>query len=437
MVEWRSIQLGDLIDIKHGFAFKGEFFSQDKAQDVLVTPGNFAIGGGFQWGKQKFYDGPVPKDYVLHQGDLIVTMTDLSKDADTLGYAAIVPHSDVRLLHNQRIGKVVARSREGHLPFLHWLMRSATYRHHVVSSASGSTVKHTSPTRILNFQFLLPPLEEQQAIASVLGALDNKIDLNRRMNETLEAMARALFKDWFVDFGPTCAKMEGRAAYLAPDLWALFPDRLDDEGKPEGWDNEPLLDHAALISGGTPKTDVGAYWNGHIPWASAKDVSQCRETFLIDTERTITERGLDESSTRIVPRGATVVVARGATTGRYCMFGQPMAMNQTCYGIVTRSERPFWLNCAFGSIVRALVHNAHGSVFDTITTRTIEAARILNPGDLLLDAFEAHVASLFEGVLANIAENATLAATRDLLLPKLMSGEIRVRDAEKVLEPAL
>ncbi len=80
-----------------------------------------------------------------------------------------------------------------------------------------------------------PPVSEQKAIASVLGALDDKIELNRRMNETLEAMARAIFKDWFVDFGPTRAKLEGRLPYLAPDIWSLFPDRLDEEGKPDGW----------------------------------------------------------------------------------------------------------------------------------------------------------------------------------------------------------
>ncbi len=112
------------------------------------------------------------------------------------------------------------------------------------------------------------------------------------MNETLEAMARAIFKDWFVDFGPTRAKMEGRAPYLAPDIWALFPECLDDDGKPEGWFLEPFLDHAQIISGGTPKTDVREYWDGPIAWASAKDVSQCGEMFLVGSERSITERGL-------------------------------------------------------------------------------------------------------------------------------------------------
>lgn len=278
---------------------------------------------------------------------------------------------------------------------------------------------------------------EQEAIASILGALDDKIDLNRRMNETLEAMARAIFKDWFVDFGPTRAKMEGRELYLAPEIWALFPDRLDDEGKPEGWEIRPLLQYSRLISGGTPKTDIAAYWGGSIAWASAKDVSQCGETFLIATERSITEGGLEESSTRLIPKFATVVVARGATTGRHCLFGSEMAMNQTCYALTSTTDRPFLLYCAFGAIVGELVNSAHGSVFDTITTKTIERVHVTVPSEECSQRFEESVRPLFFRILANLKESSTLAQTRDLLLPKLMSGEIRVKEAEKIMEAAL
>src|SRR5438128_4311928 len=119
--------------------------------------------------------------------------------------------------------------------------------------------------------------------------------------------------------------------------------------------------HARLISGGTPKTEIADYWDGDIPWANAKDVSQCADLFLTATERRITDRGLDESATRIVPKLSTVVVARGATTGRFRLFGRDMAMNQTCYALQTRNKRPFWLATAFAGLVDALVHAAHGS----------------------------------------------------------------------------
>jgi type I restriction enzyme S subunit len=276
--------------------------------------------------------------------------------------------------------------------------------------------------------------EQQEFLRRFASSFDRRIDLNRRMNETLEAMARAIFRDWFVDFGPTRAKMEGRAPYLGPEIWSLFPDKLDDEGKPVGWRYDGLLQHAKLLSGGTPRTEVAEYWNGPIAWASAKDVSQCGEAFLVTSERSITARGLEESSTRLIPKFATVVVARGATTGRFCMFGREIAMNQTCYALHSTERRPFWLNCVFHSLVGELVHGAHGSVFDTITTRTIENARlVLPPLDDLTRCFEVTVVALFERALSNIEESRTLAAMRDLLLPKLMSGEIRLKDAEKAL----
>lgn len=433
----RDTRLSDLIEIKHGFAFRGEFFVDELSDDILVTPGNFAIGGGFQLNRPKYYNGPVPEEYVLSAGDVIVTMTDLSKDADTLGYSAIVPASKKRFLHNQRIGKVIPKDNNVYPPYIAWVMRTRPYRSEIVGGATGSTVKHTSPSRILSYRLKLPPPSVQRAIAAVLGALDDKIELNRRMNETLEAMARAIFKDWFVDFGPTRAKMEGREAYLAPEIWTLFPSRTEEGGIPNGWRHSQLLKHARLISGGTPKTEVAAFWNGSIPWASAKDVSQCNQTFLASTERSITGEGLSNSSTKLVPAYSTVIVARGATTGRHCLFGQEMAMNQTCYALTSDDGLPIWLYLQLGSIVKNIVQAAHGSVFDTITTSTLADVLVLIPDSNLCVEFEKSARPLFDKILANQSESRTLAATRDLLLPKLMSGEIRVKDAEAIASQAL
>lgn len=210
---WQTATLAEVIDVKHGFAFKGEFMHDEPDGDVLLTPGNFAIGGGFKGDKLKYYDGPVPEEFVLREGDLLVTMTDLSKQADTLGYPAFVPtcaHGR-RYLHNQRLGKVLIKSSKTiDARFLYYLMCSAEYRHEVLASATGTTVKHTSPARIKRFRFRRPPLAEQRVIAHILGALDNKIELNWRFNEVLDAIARALFKSWFVDFDPVRAKTEGR-----------------------------------------------------------------------------------------------------------------------------------------------------------------------------------------------------------------------------------
>ena len=217
--EWFETTLGNLIDVRHGFAFKGRFIHDEPHGDVLLTPGNFAIGGGFKGNNFKYYDGSIPEEFVLREGDLIVTMTDLSKQSDTLGYPAFVPPctDSRRYLHNQRLGKIsLKETAEIDARYIYYVMCGAEYRHEVLASATGTTVKHTSPDRIKQFRFLLAPLPEQRAIAHILGTLDDKIELNRRMNGTLEAMARALFKSWFVDFDPVRAKMEGPGYRPAP-----------------------------------------------------------------------------------------------------------------------------------------------------------------------------------------------------------------------------
>lgn len=315
--------------------------------------------------------------------------------------------------------------------FLRYLLTSPKQQEILASRATGTTVLGISQKALRSMPVSFPSISEQREIGIVLSSIDDKIELNRKMNATLETMARALFRDWFVDFGPTRAKMEGRAPYLAPDLWSLFPDRLDDEGKPEGWEKKGLLVQANLISGGTPKTDKSEYWNGDIRWASAKDVSQCKDAFLIETERCISRAGLKNSATKIIPKHSTVVVARGATTGRCCMFGSDIAMNQTCYALRSRSGHSFWLNCAFRGLVDQLVNAAHGSVFDTITTRTMEAVSLVQGPEKVRDQFEQIVAPMFTRILANVIETRSLAQTRDLLLPRLMSGELRLVEAER------
>jgi type I restriction enzyme S subunit len=323
--------------------------------------------------------------------------------------------------------------------FLFYFFRSPTGRHELLKNAStvGTPGIATPLSSLKSIRVPLPPLQEQKAIAHILGALDDKIELNRQMNEALEAMARALFKSWFVNFDPVRAKAEGGDPGLPKPIADLFPEGLDDEGLPIGWRRVPFLEKAELLSGGTPSTDEPAYWVGSILWASAKDISQARDAFLIATERTITERGVDESATQIIPKLATVVVARGATTGRFCMLGRDMAMNQTCYALRSRIAHPLWINLAFASLVDELVHSAHGSVFDTITTKTFDSAQTIDPGGKILDRFETYVGPLFERILLNIEQSQTLAAVRDALLPKLISGELRVTNASHFIESAL
>jgi len=437
--DWKETPLAALIDLKHGFAFSGENIRDAPPGDILLTPGNFAIGGGFKGDKFKYFDGAVPEDYVLNEGDLLVTMTDLSKQADTLGYPALVPKpGGARFLHNQRLGKVLIKS-DAELAggFLYYLLRTAEYRHEVMASATGTTVKHTSPGRILAHKVALPPFTEQKAIAHILGTLDDKIELNRRMNEMLEMVARTLFKSWFVNFDPVRAKAEGRETGLPKHIVDLFPDTVEDSELgdiPKGWELQRFTDTVDIIGGGTPKTSVAEYWDGDIPWFSVVDAPRNSDVWVVDTVKKITREGVENSSTRILSVGTTIISARG-TVGRIALVAVPMAMNQSCYGLRGKvGTHGFFTYFSTQELVTRLQQHAHGSVFDTITQDTLAGVSLASPPVALIEAFETSVKPTLERIRVNLLSSHTLAALRDALLPRLISGELRLKVAERFLE---
>lgn len=280
--------------------------------------------------------------------------------------------------------------------------------------------------------FVLPPLETQKAIAHILGTLDDKIELNRRMNETLEAMAQALFKSWFVGFDPVKAKMEGRQPEgMDAETAALFPDKLVESELgliPEGWEILPLSKTIKLIGGGTPKKSVSEYWGGAIPWFSIKDMPNGSDVFIAETELSITERGLTESSTKLLSIGTTIISARG-TVGKLGIVHKPMAMNQSCYGVVgAKGYGPYFNYYNLNSAVQTLMNNTHGAVFDTITTKTFDTYSWAFPNASLASCYEGIVEPMMQRIAQNVELNSELQQARDTLLPKLISGEISVEE---------
>jgi len=323
--------------------------------------------------------------------------------------------------------------------FLRYVLVSPETQSRLLSWAgAGGTRNALTKAMIESLEVLAPKdVGEQRTIAHILGTLDDRIEANRRMNETLEAMARAIFKDWFVDFGPTRAKMEGRVPYLAPDIWSLFPDRLDDEGNPEGWSKVPLTQFFEIVGGGTPKTSEPSYWDGNIPWFSVVDTPAGSDIFVFETEKKITDHGLQNSSARLLDAGHTIISARG-TVGKLAMAGRHMAFNQSCYGLKgANGYGPCFVFTVAQHMVSKLQSLAHGSVFSTITRQTFDSVHLPAPGILIAEQFESTASAFFERIRANVAESRTLAATRDLLLPKLMSGEVQVSEASAAVEHGL
>jgi type I restriction enzyme S subunit len=440
--DWEYTTLGAVCQRSGGDIQTGPFGSQLHASDYVadgipsIMPQNIGDNRIIEDGIARITQDDAKRlsRYLIRKGDIVY-----SRRGDVERRALVRDHEDGWLC-----GTGCLRVRPGQNGvdprYASFYLGHPSVREWIVRHAHGATMPNLNTAILAACPFVVPTLSEQGAIAHILGTLDDKIELNRQMNETLEAMARAIFKSWFVDFEPVRAKAEGRDTGLPKHIADLFPDHFEDTelGEiPAGWEQGPILKQAKLLSGGTPKTDRKDYWDGDILWASAKDVSQCGQTFLVETERSITQKGLDESATQLIPAYCTVVVARGATTGRMVMFGREMAMNQTCYALTTMTDTPFTFYCHLRDQMENFVHAAHGSVFDTITTSTFANTKVVLPSDSVLKAFEQKVSPIFYRVLANAKEILTLAALRDSLLPKLISGQLRLNNIGKVSEASL
>ncbi len=318
--------------------------------------------------------------------------------------------------------------------FVHYCLASQHFVDFVDSRSEGTRMPRANWKCASEYAIKLPPLPEQRAIAHVLGALDDKIELNRRMNETLEAMAQAIFKDWFVDFGPVRAKTEGREPYLPPEIWKLFPDALDDEGKPVGWVFSEIGKEVQVIGGGTPSTREPSYWNGgKHHWATPKDLSKLKSPTLLGTNRKITDAGMSKISSGLLPVG-TVLLSSRAPIGYLAIAEVPTAVNQGFIAMVCQKRLSnifvlFWCHKNLDYIKDI----SSGSTFAEISKKVFRPIPVLVPAGSALSAFECAVRPLYDRVVANERESESLAQVRDLLLPKLISGQIPLRDSERLV----
>jgi len=329
--DWQTVRLGDVADVNWGDT------STTKASyiDEGVTAFSATGPDGFLPMAQFDRTGVVVSAIGAQCGRTWLARGQWSTIKNTLRFWSIDPEVDTE--------------------FLYWATREPS-----TWPRRGSAQPFISQGDARNVRVALPPLPEQRRIAHILGTLDDKIELNRRMNETLEEMAHAFFKSWFVDFEPVRAKAEGRDPGLPPHLADLFPDRLVDSelGEiPEGWEVTELPSLADVTSGGTPRTSVSEYWGGVIPWFSVVDAPDASDVWVTETEKYVTQVGVDSSAASIVPAGSTILSARG-TVGKVALVGMPMAFNQSCYGFVPHSrEQVFYTYFAIRELVATLKRN--------------------------------------------------------------------------------
>jgi type I restriction enzyme S subunit len=373
------------------------------------------------------------KRSIIQDGDILYSIAGAN-----LGKCGIARRDHLPANTNQAVGIIRVDEQRASHRFISFCLRNPSFVQSVLGGVAQSAQPNVNLAEIGRFRIPNLPLPEQRAIAATLGALDDKIELNRKMNATLEAMARALFRDWFVDFGPTRAKMEARAPYLSPDLWSLFPDRLGDEGKPEGWAVRTLGDVADQIAMGPfgSNIKVETFVDEGIPVISG---AHLRGMQLSDKDYNfVTETHADKLGRSNVRRG-DVVFTHAGNIGQVAIIPETSA-----YDRYVISQRQFYLRCNLQLMSPLYVvhyfHSPEGKHTLLANSSQVGVPSIARPASYLksieiccpprdlLDEFDRAVSVLHLKVGKNERESRTLAQTRDLLLPRLMSGKLRVAD---------
>jgi type I restriction enzyme S subunit len=347
--------------------------------------------------------------------------------------------------------------------FLYYQLVSPLVKQQIDFMVVGAVQKTISLKSIKQLQITLPSKSEQEAIAHILGTLDDKIELNRQMNETLEAMAQALFKSWFVDFDPVIdnalaagneipeplqARAEKRQALgdqrkpLAPEIQSLFPDRFvftDEMGwVPEGWNVTEVGNEFEITGGGTPSTKEPAYWeNGTNAFCTPKDMSGLGTIRLGSTERHLTDLGVSKVSSGLLP-GGTVVMSSRAPIGYLAITDIPVAVNQGIIAMLpNETYSPMFMLLWARANMASIEDRANGSTFQEISKKNFRPIPFLKPNSNLVTAFTEQAQALYQRLSSSDSQVSSLIKVRDALLPKLLSGELRISDAENQVAEAL
>ncbi|MFA6856306.1 MAG: restriction endonuclease subunit S [Treponema sp.] len=385
MSEWKTVILNDVLDIL--IDYRGKTPDKKTSGVALITAKivkNGAIEKPSEFIAEEDY-----KDWMTRGipeiGDVVLTTE------APLGEVAQLKYNHVALA--QRI--ILLRGKKNILDnsFLKYYLQSYKGQQILKNRESGTTVTGIKQSELRKIEIDCPDFQTQRRIVDLLSCLDDKLDLNNRINGNLEQQTQAIFKEWFVD-----------------------------HAKPE-WKEGKFTDLIDILGGGTPGTNEVSYWNGTIPFFTPKDVST--SCYIFSTEKNITEDGLHHCNSRLYPPETVFITARG-TVGKVAIAGTSMAMNQSCYALQGKGCGQLFTYYETLNIVKILQNKANGAVFDAITTCDFESENIVIPDTEMLTKFEEKVKPLHTMMKNNCRENIRLEQIRNAILPKLMKGEINI-----------
>ena len=409
MSEWKRYKLGELLRVKHGWAFKGEFFSDTGVQSIL-TPGNFYESGGFKANpsKDRFYSGDYPKEYLCSKGDLVVAMTEQA--AGLLGSTAIVPE-DNRYLHNQRIG-LISCNESLNKDFAYYLFMTQSVRQQISRSASGTKVKHTSPEKIYDVQVDIPKIQTQKNIAFFLSSLDKKIQINNQINQELEAMAKTLYDYWFVQFdfpdqnGKPYKSSGGKMVYN-PELKREIP---------EGWGVENLF-HIADVQYGYPfSTDYFNSTGEGVPVIRIRDI----------LGNAITNYSTEEVEDRYKINVGDVLIGMDGNFHMNYWIKEDCYLNQRVVKVNSDKLPNMVLKYQIEPFIKLREKSVSRTTVGHLSDKDLKAINVILPKDKYLSSIFEKFESLLENIIINQQQNQELTQLRDWLLPMLMNGQVKV-----------
>ena len=384
------VSLKEVVHIKHGYAFKGEFFTEENTGKIVLTPGNFSLSGGFIPTKKYTKEEGFPEEFILKANDLIVTMTDLSKEIDTIGFAALIPSDDKLYLHNQRIGLVTIISNDFDKDYIYWLMRTKCYQRTIANTSNGATVHHTSPDRIYKYKFKRISLPIQQKIASILSAYDRLIENNTRRIRLLEQMAENLYKEWFVRF--------------------RFPEHEKVEmvnGLPKGWKVEKIKECVKRLPFGRTY--------------KAKELSQDGEVIVID-QSTSDFLGFHNNTPDHHATFNSPIILFGDHSCKFCLMTRNSSLGENIIPFISKDTKQidnYYLYFATHKLIVTEEYKRHWG--------RLSSMKILIPTIDIQQKFNKLIIKNEKMKKLLFIQNQLLTRQRDLLLPRLMSGKLEVK----------
>lgn len=417
---WEEVELGDCIDFMNGNAFKSRDFSEDTS-DIPLVKGENLSKGFIEWDKSKYWSrGDLKKfsRFILNEGDIVLAM-DRPWVGGGIKYAMIKKNDPVSFLV-QRVGRIKANSK-AHQHFLKFIIASESFALYLKSIMGGVAVPHISPSQIKSYKFRLPPLTTQRRISSILSAYDDLIENNLKRIKLLEELAQRTYEEWFVKFTINGKKLEVN----------------EETGLPEGWGRKKLGEVVKTSSGGTPskKKEQEYYENGTVPWIRTGEL---KNFMLVSSELKITEFGLKNSSAKIFPPNTVLLAMYGNTIGETSFVSFEASTNQACCGFLVEEKwhLSYFLHQFLKNNKQLILSYRMGAAQENISQTIIQNIEIVIPMETILIDFGDSCKSFYNKIEKLLKQNRLLKESRDILLPRLMSGAISVEEAEEEMTMA-